>query len=95
MGKIRLYLGMLVLVALLGVNFPANAQVPESPTSPVFSPEKELFDAWAQPPTSLPAPVFSGAQVDISSSMPLSYQAFGEGVSIEGVEVPLRKITRL
>jgi len=37
---------------------------------------------------------FSGAQVDISSSMPLSYQAFGEGVSIEGFEVPLRKITR-
>ena len=37
---------------------------------------------------------YAGAQVDISSVMPPSYQIMSEGTSIEGVEIPLRKITR-
>ena len=37
---------------------------------------------------------YSGSQVDISSTMPLSYQAFSQGMSIEEFEMPLRKITR-
>ena len=37
---------------------------------------------------------YAGAQVDISSVMPPNYQILSEGTSIEGVEIPLRKITR-
>jgi uncharacterized protein (DUF169 family) len=38
---------------------------------------------------------YAGSQVDISPVMPLSYQQFfGQGGGVEGVEVPLRKITR-
>jgi uncharacterized protein (DUF169 family) len=38
---------------------------------------------------------YAGAQLDISSVMPLSYQQFfGQVEGLEGIEVPLRKITR-
>lgn len=38
---------------------------------------------------------YAGSQLDISSVMPLSYQqSFGQGEGLEGIEVPLRKITR-
>jgi uncharacterized protein (DUF169 family) len=38
---------------------------------------------------------YAGSQLDISPVMPLSYQQFfGQREGIEGVEVPLRKITR-
>jgi len=38
---------------------------------------------------------YAGSQLDVSSVMPLSYQQFfSQGEGVEGVEVPLRKITR-
>lgn len=37
---------------------------------------------------------YAGSQVDISSVMPPSYQILARGEKVEGLEVPLRKITR-